>query len=148
MDKIIVYVDDAAHARQILKPMLGPGQNTHWELVACPARLTRHASRWISRSGLEKWHAQWADELLADITPLLREAGQSVTTHIARGTLPDVTQRLMAQAPSARVLDARRPRFGQDLEPVVAGQPVAASSRWTVPGSVATLGAVLVLASE
>ena len=30
----------------------------------------------------------------------------------------------------------------------VSGQPVAPSSRWSVPGSVATLGAVLVLASE
>lgn len=147
MDKIIVYVDDAAHARQILKPMLGSGQQTRWELVACPARLTRHASRWISRSGLEKWHAQWAEQLLADITPLLRAHG-AVSTPVARGALAEMTERLTGHEPSTRVLDARRPRFGQDLEPVVSGQPVAPSSRWSVPGSVATLGAVLVLASE
>ena len=147
MDKIIVYVDDAAHARQILRPMLGSGQDTRWELVACPARLTRHASRWISRSGLEKWHAQWAELLLAEITPLLREHG-AVSTQVARGPLVEITQRLTRHDPSARVLDARRPRFGQDLEPVAAGQPVAANSRWSVPGSVATLGAVLVLAAE
>ena len=59
-----------------------------------------------------------------------------------------MTERLTGHEPSTRVLDARRPRFGQDLEPVVSGQPVAPSSRWSVPGSVATLGAVLVLASE
>ena len=147
MDKIIVYVDDGAHAGQIRKRMRGSGQQPRWDRGACPARLPRHASRWISRSGLEKWHAQWAEQLLADITPLLRAHG-AVSTHVARGALAEMTERLTGHEPSTRVLDARRPRFGQDLEPVVSGQPVAPSSRWSVPGSVATLGAVLVLASE
>ena len=148
MDKIIVYVDDAAYARQQLTPMLGTGQRTRWELIACPAHLTRHASRWISQSGLKKWREQWSAQLLAEVTPMLREPGHEVVGHVAKGPLAAMTQRLCAGDRSIRVLDARRPRFGQDLEPVVAGQAVAPSSRWALPGSVATLGAVLVLASE
>ena len=148
MDRIIVYVDDAAYARPQLTPMLGTGQHTRWELVACPAHLTRHARRWISHSALEKWRNEWSQRLLADITPLLRNAGHTVTLHVAHGTLVDMTRRLTGGDPSTRVLDARRPRFGQDLEPIVSGQAVTPSSRWAVPGSVATLGAVLVLASE
>ena len=100
------------------------------------------------RAALEKWRNEWSQRLLADITPLLRNAGHTVTLHVAHGTLVDMTRRLTGGDPSTRVLDARRPRFGQDLEPIVSGQAVTPSSRWAVPGSVATLGAVLVLASE
>lgn len=148
MDKIIVYVDDAAYARQQLAPMLGDGRRTQWEIVACPTHLTRHARRWISHSALEKWRIQWAEQLFAEIRPLLEAKGHAVAAHVARGPLVDLTARLRGGDLTTRVLDARRPRFGQDLEPVVPGQAVVSSSRWAVPGSVATLGAVLVLASE
>ena len=148
MDRIIVYVDDAAYARQQLTPMLGSRQPTRWDIVACPAHLTRHAGRWISRSALEKWRDQQAEQLFAAIRPLLGDPQHTVVTHVAHGDLVAMTQRLSAGAPAARVLDARRPRFGQDLAPVIADQPVDTASRWSVPGSVATLGAVLILASE
>ena len=50
MDKIVVYVDDAAYALQQLAPMLGTGAATGWILVACAPRMTRRISKWVSHS--------------------------------------------------------------------------------------------------
>ena len=59
-----------------------------------------------------------------------------------------LAQRLRRQFPGARVLDARRPKLGQDLPAVTHNQPEPHSARWAVPGAVAGLGAALVLATE
>ena len=124
MDKIIVYVDDAAYARQQLTPMLGTGQHTRWELVACPAHLTRHARRWISHSALEKWRNEWSQRLLADITPLLRNAGHTVTLHVAHGTLVDMTRRA-PNPPGIFVLDDGMGLVAKRLEHIPNSDPPA-----------------------
>ena len=148
MDKIIVYVDDAAHAVQQLTPMLATDQQTQWMVVACPPHLTRHASKWISNSARAQWRAQWAEQLCAQIVPLLRQRGDSVTTRVANEPLSATTAQLIGQFGAARVLDARLPKFGQDLAPVTPDQPPSSQSHWALPGSMAALGAVLILASE
>ena len=147
MDKIIVYVDDAIYAEQQLAPMKN-STGTHWVVVACAPRMTHRISKWVSHSARENWRAKWADKLFGAVVPMLKAQGDQVTPVLAKGPLTELTQRLVAEHGVARVLDARRPKFGHDMEPVTANQPASNPSRWTVPGAVAGLGAMLVLAAE
>lgn len=152
MDKIIVYFDDAEFARHQLAPMrtsaATPGQGTHWILVACPPRMSRHISKWVNHSARQNWRAKWADRLFAEITPEMQASGDRVTTVLATGPLVEMTQALQKQHGVARVLDARRPKFGQDMQPVTSDQPVSGQARWSVPGAIVGMGAALVLAAE
>jgi hypothetical protein len=148
MDNIIVYLDDAAHAEHQLAPMQASRLPTHWVLVACPPRMTRRISKWVSHSARENWRAKWAENLFQQIAPQLRAAGGSVTELVAQGPLPELTAKLSAKHNATRVLDARRPKFGQELPPVMAGQPADNDRAWEVPGAVAGMGALLVLAAE
>jgi hypothetical protein len=155
MDKIIVYLDDAAYAHQQLSPLAGgelPPRGhhvaTHWVLVACAPRMTQHISKWVSHSARENWRAKWAEKAFEQIVPHLRAAGDEVSTVLAKGPLPELTKRLAAEHGASRVLDARRPKFGQQLPPVTHDQPVSTDGRWQVPGAVAGMGALLVPAAE
>jgi hypothetical protein len=151
MDKIIVYVDDADFAQHHLAPMLQRGAAlapTQWIVVACPPRMTRHVSKWVNRSARESWRQSWAEKVAARLRPMLSARGDSLVTVLADGPLVALTEKLHAQHGPARVLDARRQRLGQQLQPVTAGQPVQTEGKWTVPGVMAGLGAVLVLAAE
>jgi len=154
MEKIIVYVDDAAYAQQQLAPMksrsAGAAQQTgtHWVVVACAPRLTHRISKWVSHSARENWRAKWAEKLFAQVAPHLRTGGDTVTTVLAKGPLPELTRKLTAEHGVARVLDARRPKFGETLQPVTADQPAGRDGRWDVPGAVVGMGALLVLAAE
>ena len=153
MEKIIVYLDDASYAQQQLAPMRSgrppaAASATHWVLVACAPRLTKRISKWVSHSARENWRAKWAEKVFAQVEPQLRARGDQVTTMLAKGPLPELTRKLIAEHGASRVLDARRPKFGQDLQPVTADQPAAKDGRWEVPGAVAGMGALLVLAAE
>ncbi len=178
MDKIIVYLDDAAHALAQLAPMENGGNggngngasigsnsrvgedagadpevsgsaanSTLWILVACPPRITKYISRWVTHSARNNWRLKWSEEQFSKIAPTLQARGGAVTTHVARGPLVEQTASLLAVHPTARVLDARLPRLGQDMEPVTRNQPVQ-YDRWSLPGAVAGMGALLVLASD
>ena len=108
MDKVIVYLDDPAWARQRLPD---PAQGrTHWVLVACAPRMTHRVSKWVSHSARENWRTRWADKLFAQVVPPLRARGDAVTPVLARGPLPELTRALMAEHGAVRVLDVRRPR--------------------------------------
>ena len=153
MEKIIVYLDDAAYAQQQLAPMKttvtgSPAAATHWMLVACAPRMTHRIGKWLSHSAREKWRDHWAGELFAAIRPALCTGADEVTTVVAKGPLPELTRKLLSEHGPCRVLDARRPKFGQDMQPVTADQPTAKDGRWEVPGAVVSMGAVLVLAAE
>jgi hypothetical protein len=153
MEKIIVYLDDPHYACHQLAPMeaAGTGQPanpTHWVLVACAPRMTRRISKWVSHSARENWRAKWAEKVFEQVVPQLKAAGDEVTTQLAKGPLPELSRKLMAEHGACRVLDARRPKFGQELPPVTANQPPSDERRWEVPGAVAGLGAVLMLAAE
>lgn len=156
MEKIIVYLDDASYAQQQLAPMksgqttanASPAVATHWVLVACAPRMTHRIGKWLSHSAREKWRAQWSAELFAGIQPVLGTGADEVTTVIAKGPLPELTRKLLSEHGACRVLDARRPKFGQEMQPVTPDQPTAKDGRWEVPGAVVSMGAVLVLAAE
>ena len=152
MEKIIVYMDDADFAQQQLAPMKvgaasGRSGVTHWVLVACPPRMTRRISKWVSHSARESWRAKWSEKLFGSVVPALRTDGDEVTTVIAKGELVELTAKLCAEHGAKHVLDARRPKFGQDMQPVTPDQP-AAKGGWELPGAVAGMGAMLVLAAE
>jgi hypothetical protein len=156
MEKIIVYVDDADYARQQLAPMRyhtlpGGGTQpalTHWVLVACAPRLTRRIGKWVSHGARENWRAKWADKLFESVVPPLEQGGDRVTRVLAKGPLPELTRQIIAEHGAAHVLDARRPKFGHELPPVTADQPVNTEGRWEVPGAIVGMGALLVLAAE
>ena len=146
MDRIIVYLDDASWAQQQLAPVrTGP---THWVLVACAPRMSQRIGKWVSHSSREKWRTQWAGKLLAGIEPVLRARGDQVTVMLAGEPLPPLTQRLLAEHGSCRVIDARRPKSGHQTpgdtpEPA---QDTAAPRQG--PGTLAGFGAALLLAAE
>lgn len=133
MDKVIVYLDDPACARQQLH---AAGEPTHWLLVACAPRMTHRISKWVSHSARENWRTRWADKLFAQVVPPLRARGDAVTPILARGPLTELTRSLMAEHGATRVIDVRRPRCeGGEGE------------RWT-PGALLGLGAMLVLSGD
>jgi len=151
VEKIILYVDDAAYARDFLAhattEQVGAGAR-HWVLVACAPRMTHRISKWVSHSARENWRGKWFSKTQEQILPLLRRPGDAVTPVLAQGPLADLTQRLKLEHGAARVVDARRPKIGVDLEPVAPGQKPAHNSGWALPGAAMGLGALLVLANE
>ena len=155
MDTVIVYLDDADYALQHIAALrrkegesLKP--QTHWVLVGCAPRMTHRISKWVSHSARENWRNKWADKLFGQAAPLLEAQGGSVTTFIAKGPLTELTERLLQEHRGAQVLDARRPKMGQDLPPVTAQQPPAAEkppAPWALPGAaMALLGSLLLVA--
>ena len=148
MEKIVVFANDAAHARHILQPMLEGGPATHWIVVACAPRLTRHIGRWVSRAAREQWRQRWAAELFAQLEPGLKaHPGSQVDKLLAKRPLADVSTRLEARLGAVRLLDARRLHLGQSDEPISPTQPASEPNPWVAPVALMTgLGAILSLA--
>jgi hypothetical protein len=155
MDTLIIYLDDADYADHMLAPLLNQDASTRWVLVACAPRMSRRIGKWLSHSHRENWRAKWCEKLFAQITPrlLLRDdalaAGVKpiVECMVASGPLPALTQALRTRFGNARVVDARRPKFGHTLEAVTLDQP-RIKNGWQMPSAVGSLSAVLVLASD
>lgn len=125
MDNIIVYVDDANYALQILQPMRqtgNAGSPARWIVVGCAPRVTHRASKWVTNSARESWRGKWADKVFGQLLPLLEQDGNTVVTLLARTNLSTQTETLKNEYGAARVLDARRPKFGQDMQPVTGTQ--------------------------
>ena len=151
MEKVILYVDDAAYAREFLaRPPAAAGgaEVSEWVLVACAPRMTHRISKWVSHSARENWRAKWFAKVQDQLVPLLQCEGDLVTALVAKGPLTELTQRLKQEHGAARVVDARRPKIGAELEPVAPGQPPASHSGWVLPGAMLGMGALLVLANE
>ncbi len=149
MDNIIVYVDDAAYALQMLQPMLAAGGSrmpTRWIVVGCAPRVTHRVSKWITHSARQVWREKWADKVFGQLLPLLQKEGDSVLTQLAQTTLMAQTESLVREHGAARVLDARRPKFGQDLQPVTASQ--AQESHGVLGYAAALAGAGLLVATD
>jgi hypothetical protein len=147
METFIVYVDDAAYAKHLLAPLLDTSAPARWVLVACPPRMSRRIGKWLSHSARENWRAKWSDKLFARTAPMLSARSDQLECIVAKGPLPELTQQLQARLGVARVLDMRRPKFGQELAPVTHDQPIEKAG-WQLPAAVGSLGAVLVLAGE
>jgi hypothetical protein len=125
MDNIIVYVDDAGYALQMLQPMRPasrPTQPTRWIVVGCAPRVTHHVSKFVTYSARDNWRRKWSDKVFGQVVPALRQEGDDVVTLLAQGNLCDQTEALIKTHGVARVLDARRPKFGQDMQPVTPTQ--------------------------
>ncbi|MCY1164719.1 MULTISPECIES: hypothetical protein [Polaromonas] len=149
MDNIIVYVDDASYALQMLQPMRladGARNPARWIVVGCAPRVTHRASKWVTHSARESWRGKWADKVFAQLQPLLQQDGDIVVTQLAQTTLCAQTESLMKEYGVARVLDARRPKFGHDLQPVTAAQ--AQESNGTLGYVAALAGAGLLVATD
>jgi hypothetical protein len=141
MDNIIVYVDDASHAVQTLHPMLpvrGPADSTRWIVVGCAPRVTHHVSKFVTHSARDSWRRKWSEKVFGQVVPLLHQDGDAVVTLLAQGPLLAQTEALIREHGTARVLDARRPKFGQDLQPVSKEQ-----AQQQMPGGAARYAAML-----
>mgnify|MGYP006282637951 CR=1 FL=1 len=148
MEKMIVVLDDVAYALQQLLPMRVNGIATCWVLVACPPRLTRHASRWVSRAARDAWRAKWSEDLLDKVEAVLLKPGDTSRRFEAKGNLADFTQSIQRETGPARVLDARRPKLCHDAQPATAGQPIKRDGQLALTGGSAAMGAMLILAAE
>lgn len=145
MDKVIVYVNDADHARAVLAPLVAPGREarpTHWVLVACAPRVTYRVSKWVSHSARENWRVKWADKLFAQLRPWLDATGASVDLVLAKGPLPELLAQLQAEhGAHTPLLDARR------IQPQGAPEtPPKPPRNWPSPGALTSLGLLCMLA--
>ena len=128
MQNIIVYIDDACHALQLLQPLLAASDNaeqlpdTHWILVGCAPRVTNRVSKWVTHSARDNWRRKWADKVFSQIVPTLVGQRSNITTLLADTSLGQQTEWLIQQHGTARVLDARRPRLDMN-PPAVRSQP-------------------------
>jgi len=129
METIIVYIDDADYAIKLLEPMLPQQTNspTRWVLVGCAPRITRHISRFVTQSARAGWRGSWAEKVFAQLTPQLQNQARPldiVITQVApqKQSLCDLTSMLTQQYSARHVLDARRPKLGQDLQPITLAQ--------------------------
>ena len=148
METWLVYIDDKNHAQQQLTPMLIKGVPIQWVLVGCPPRLTRHAGKWLTQKAIQRWRTQWTQDNLQPIQAMLSESGDKVHTQVAHGPLVLMTKQLQQEWGTLRVIDARRPRLGQDLPPVADNQERTPQNPWMVPGSVAFMGTLMTMAAD
>ncbi|WP_295527706.1 hypothetical protein [uncultured Pseudacidovorax sp.] len=147
MDKIILYVDDAAYAVEHLDQLAPAAPGRHWIVVACAPRMTHRISKWVSHSARENWRAKWFARVQEALGPLLAREGAQTTAVLAKGPLVELTQRLHLEHGAARVVDARRPRIGSTMEPVVPAAAESAPRRPLVPGARALPGGLAGLAA-
>ncbi len=150
--RVIVYVDDAAYAQQVLAPLCTREATapTQWVLVACAPRMTHRISKWVSHSARENWRTKWADKLFAQILPALRTPAHNVTTVVAKGPLAELTEQLQASQPAAaQVVDARRPKSDAPQTQDAGGRHWPRAQPGTLLGSLLTgCGALWMLALE
>ena len=148
MEKIIVVVNDADYALQMLAPMKNEAAPTQWVLLVCPPKFTRHVNRWVNRNALNAWRTKWAQDVIEVVKPVMTQGGDSLEWICSRGSLPEEIKRLQQTHGTQRVLDARRPKLGVEQQPVSASQPVTSNNSWSVPSGVAMMGAVLIAAAD
>jgi hypothetical protein len=153
MKTTIVYVDDAEYAREVLLPLLPTdhAQNnkdaSHWMVVACAPNVTNDVGKWVSAEAKNLWRDDWAIALFGQIKPMLSVMGNTVSTQLAdtKLSLIEQTENLRKLHQGAKVIDARRPKFGQDLQPVTTEQP---ASNKKLAGLAAAVTVATVLAAD
>lgn len=151
METIIAYIDEAEWAQRQLAPMacIEGSPPVRWVLVACPPRMGRHVSKWLTHSARSAWREKWSAGLFETVEPQLRKHGHTTVRVVAKSPLAELTKELVRKHAAVHVLDARRPRFGQPLPALSKEQePPTPEGRWEVPAAVAGMGAVLLLAAD
>lgn len=148
MESIIVFVDEARHALRELVPMRSADKPTRWIIVGCTPRLSRHISRWVSNRSRRIWQDKWCEDVLRQLQAQLGQPGDQFVMRLASKDLVEQTRLLKLEFGSARVLDARRPKLGEDLPPVTPDQPAENRGTLATIGSTSALGAMLLLTSD
>jgi hypothetical protein len=123
LDTYIVYLDDAAYAESKLAQLLAQPQKKRFVLVACAPRMTRRIGKWLSHSSRENWRDKWCEKLFSQFVPHIARQDH-VFCEVANGPLPDYTEMLLKDLGRAQVIDARRPKFGIEMQPVTSEPPV------------------------
>ena len=139
LDTYIVYLDDATYAKEKLAIVLAQGQIKRFILVACAPRMTRRIGKWLSHSSRENWRDKWCEKLFAQFVPHIARQDH-VFCEVATGPLPEYTATLLKDLGKAEVIDARRPKFGVEMQPVIelARAPVVQQhATMSLPGQIA-----------
>ena len=149
-DRIALFIDNADYARAALLPIFnGTRQPDLVILVACPPRLTQRIGKWVSHRNREQWRASWSQKLFGELAPIFAGlAATKVVTEIGSAPLPAMAEQLRRTfGTDLKLLDARRPKLGQNLEPVEGGVPRVASGSLASPFAVTSgIFALLALA--
>ncbi len=147
MNKVIFYLDDAAHARRLLgrehAAFAGKGP-LHWVIVACPPRTGRP---WLNHRARESWRTRWAQEVFEGVAPLLRARGDRVSTVLASSPLNDLSRELLARDSGTHVIDARRPWRSAGVTGA-GSTPAGGTSPLLVPGAASGIAAAALLMAE
>ena len=151
METMIVYVDDAEYAQKMLSPMLPAGHAqatdhaTHWIVIACAPGVTNDVGKWVSPQALGLWRDDWAAEVFDVVKPLLSGTGDRITTQLAglKSSLVEQTNALLKLHTGAKVIDARRPKFGLDMQPVSSSQPVEHNKKYAGLAAAVTVATAL-----
>jgi hypothetical protein len=123
LSNYIVYLDDAEYAQRQLANLLAQPHHKRFVLVACAPRMTRRIGKWLSHSARENWRDKWCDKLFAQFVPTISPSDH-VFCEVATDPLPQHTQMLLNEMGEATVIDARRPKFGVEMQPVMTASEV------------------------
>ena len=148
MENIIVVANDAEYALQMITPMKNESTPTRWILLICPPKFKRHISKWVNKSALNGWRQEWAREMVKTLEPVLASGGDQWSWRCSQKSLADEVSQLQQEFNTHRVLDARVHLMGGEHLPVSPAQPVVSHDRWSVPGGVAMMGAVLMATAD
>jgi hypothetical protein len=132
----------------MITPMKNESNPTHWVVLVCPPQFKRHVSKWVSKSALRSWRHEWSKQMLQSLEPVLTSGGDQLSWRCCHQFLRQEVESLQKEFNTHRVLDARLQRVEGHHPPVNSAQPVGSHDRWSVPGGVAMMGAVLMAAAD
>jgi len=147
METFIAFIDDGEYAVQSMIPMLHSTTQAKWILVACPPKLNRHSSKWITQKAMKRWQSNWSQKCLQSLIELLNTKKDTYITRTANGSLIDLSTQLKTEYQPSRILDWRRPKLGVQLEPLTIDQPQN-DNKWVIPSGVIALGSVMAIAID
>lgn len=113
MRTLAMFIDDAGTVRQVLQQQLDQQRRCRVILVACPPRLTHHASRFLTSACRAQFRQRWSRNLFAQLQPLWAAAPAGTVETIVANARPDEMLRRLREVhgPALQVVDARRARL-------------------------------------
>lgn len=148
MEHIAAFVNDEAHARRIVEPLLATEVAAHpWTVVLCPPQMTHRIGKWLSERQRRHWRQKWSKDLQAKLEPMFGAVPHDRLEWVcASSRMTQTTAALRKRHGAAlRIVDLRRRQVGDHLpgvEPASANQ----QEQWKTPVAVSsTLSMVLAL---
>ena len=165
---ILVPVDGSRNALGAVRHAITEYRRDHSlqvHLLNVQPRLSRHASRFVSRADREGWLHDRADAAMAGAIALLTDAGVPHQTHRAIAPRADesrsdatrlgvdrLVRRTARKNTLTRMIEDSVTHRVLELTPVpvevVAGDAVSKWERWGLPAGVIGFGGLLVLAAD